>query len=481
MGNSLISVPSYVSGKTLESTKELRRSIPDITGKSVLEVHDVNKWGLVAAINSASRTQNQLESIPLEKICRVLSKSMDYYFVDESKCQVVVRLTGSPITFVRESMESIKAWCKDLSPYLSCALAGDQVEFGGSAPVIVILPSNSELETPYVLTQTLLSRNAAIVRPSSLGASSYSLLEFVSALNKGLDEIDDISLEPLRSAISVANIESRDYLDNLSIDGWNYIFFGDNNTVKAIESSIRERCYPRKTIGYGTGLSMSIAFDDHNLEETITNVIESVIVNVGNECDSTDIIYIKEDIYDNTLEILEQEAEKRKSGDPFNPDMIGLVQDSNADYIQGELLRRGKLKFLKTSDVGSSELFITSPTLFQTEPNDRRRLIHTSIIPLNEYETAMEYPGPIASVRPFHDLEDLQRLVEKDLRDNSMQRNLVTSVFSRDESSFYSLLPLLKSHTVKWNKPTHRFNYLLPHQGLYLIRELSTSVFVDKG
>jgi len=481
MVNDLITVPSYILGEERMSPKHLRRIISGISGKPMLEVHDVDKWGLVSAIKTASKTQHQLENIPLEKIIGVLSRSVDYYFDDDSKYNVIVSLTGSPITFVREGTKFVKDWCKDLNPYLSLALEGNNVYFRNSAPVVAILPSNSEQEVPYVLAQTLLSRNATIIRPSSLGASSYSVFEFVSALNKGIDKTNDPSLEPLRSAISVINTQSRDYLDSLSIDGWNYIFFGDNFTVKEIEANIREKCSPRKIISYGTGLSMSVILDDSNLDETIRNIMESVIVNVGNECTSTDVVYVKNEMYDVVLRRLQQEAEKYRSGNPFDPRTIGLVEQNNVDYITGELLKRGKLEFLKSSDVELSDLSKNSTDLFDVQPYEKRRLIHTSVVPLSKYETAMEYPGPIVSVRPFTDMEELREIIEKDLRDNGMEKNLVTSVFTEDEKSFYSVLPLLRSHTVKLNKPTHDFNILLPHQGVYIVRELSNPVFIDKA
>jgi len=77
----------------------------------------------------------------------------------------------------------------------------------------------------------------------------------------------------------------------------------------------------------------------------------------------------------------------------------------------------------------------------QYSETNGKTLIHATIIPLNEYDTAMECPGPIASVRPFKNLEHLSSLIKKDLQDNNMKKNLVTSVFAQSKQIFQDILP----------------------------------------
>lgn len=461
MEKNLISVPSYIFGEMRYSPPYLRRIIYDIDGRPMIEVHDVDLWGLNAAVKSATKIQEQLWRIPLDRIVLLLSRTMDNYFAENYKYEDIVKLTGSPIDFVRGGIEFVKAWARDLNAYLAHALNEINVVYKATSPVVAILPSNSEQESLYVLAQTLLSRNATILRPSSLGASSFTALEFIYALNKTLDDLNQPELEPVRSAIAVVNIESRNYLEYLNIDNWNYLFFGDDNSVKNIESLIRGKCRPRKVIGYGTGLSTTIIWDDCDLMENISKILKAVTANSGNECDGTDIVYVQEGIYEAALKELLHQSGRYRSGNPFKSGSIGLVDSGNVQFIVGELTKRGKLDWLQRSE------------------EDGRTLIHASIIPLNEYETAMEYPGPIASVRSFKNPDHLSALIRKDLQDNNMKKNLVTAVFARSEQIFQELLPHLRAYTVKFNKNTKDFNIALAHQGVYLVRELMDPVYVD--
>ena len=90
------------------------------------------------------------------------------------------------------------------------------------------------------------------------------------------------------------------------------------------------------------------------------------------------------------------------------------------------------------------------------------------------------YPGPIASVRPFKNIEHLSSFIKKDLHDNNMKKNLVTSVFARSKQIFQDLLPYLRAYIVKYNKDTYDFNIALAHQGVYLVRDLMDPVYVDE-
>ena len=160
--------------------------------------------------------------------------------------------------------------------------------------------------------------------------------------------------------------------------------------------------------------------------------------------------------------MLQEEARKYKSGDPFDPEKMGYLELENENFIIGELIRRGKIGDLNfTQERG-------------------RRLIHPSLIPLNRYETSLEYPGPIASIRRFGGLNELSYLIEKDLSDNGMKRSLVTAVFTDSKEKFDEVMLLLRAYLLKRNKPTHDFDILLPHQGIYLLEQLVEKIYIDE-
>jgi hypothetical protein len=455
------------------------RIVADIAGNPTLRIHDVDDWGLVGAVKTVTWTQKELSKIPLNEILRVLQRSMDFFCADRSEYETIVRLTGSPIEFVEQGGEFVKSWCRYLHDYLSKALPDKRAEYRNSAPVVDVLPGNSDQELLYVVAQTLASRNAAIVRPSSKGAGAYVAKLFAEALNKAVDNIGQDYLLPLKRAVNFVYTPTADVLSNLYIDGWNYLIFGGDATVRQFEQAVRSFCQPRKVIGYGTGLSMTIVADGELLDERVDKIIKSVIINRGDECDSTDIIYIQNDVYDAIVQRLKRRCKDFHSGNPFDIKTIGLVYPENADFIIGELKKRGKTKYLNSHVSKTRSILSEFFDLSQVSELQETYLIHPSVIELSEYDSAIEYPGPIVSIRSFNGEAELEALVKKDLRDNGMNRNLVTSIFCVDEKKFNSILSFLNSYTVNWNIPTHIFNASLPHQGVYIVTELVAPVYVD--
>ncbi|MCG8634306.1 MAG: aldehyde dehydrogenase family protein [Desulfobacterales bacterium] len=459
-----IQIPSYIYGEERFAGEAFTRTVQDISGDPVLEVHDLNEWGVKGAGETAISVQPALDNIPVEDIFEVLKRTMNFYFTEDVTFKTVCKITGSPFSHVKDATQSVKEWCRDLLPYYRTGLGSagiSNTRIRNSAPVLAVLPGNSDQEVVFVLAQTLMAKNATIVRPSSSGAGAFAVYEFIKALNRALDSLDSQRLEPLRSAVCLMNTPGTAFLDTLCYDGWNYIFFGDRATIREITGTIRNRCFPRITLGYGAGLSTTVIFDDHNMDSHAGSIMDSITVNRGNECDATDILYIHDSVFDRVMDKLTKQAANYLSGDPFDMEKIGITDLSNADYIKGELIKRGKYNNLNMSRENALDL------------------IHASLIPLNKFETALEYPGPVASVRSFGGLKELSYLIDKDLSDNSLEKNLVTSVYSSLESDFLRTIPVLKAHTVKWNKPSHTFNYEIPHQGIFLLRELVETMYLD--
>lgn len=460
MPNQLTRIPFYVYGEFRSGREDNLQAAFSYDGRQLLNIALCDEYGISAAIETAHHAQISLSKLPLKSIQRVISKAMNFYMETDRKRELVVALTGSPIAFIRDSICMVIDWCRDLDNFVSRTIIREGICHHSVSPAVLILPSNSEVESLYCLTQFLLARTACIVRPSSRGAGAYMAWEFVQAINRALDEMCEIDLEPLRQAISVVHTESGCYLEQLCVDGWSYIFFGDDRTACTVGEIIRQNCSPRQIIVYGTGLSMTVLTRSCRLERHLSEIMDSITVNTGNECISTDIIYVPRQQYSHLLDVLIQAAVKFRSGDPMNEGTIGLVREQNAAFIAGELDRKGKSKYL------SAELV------------DGRLLVHATVIPLSEYDAAIEYPGPVVSLRSYDDNIHLGRLIKKDLADNGLKRNLVTSVFTDDNGEFEEVLPLLNSYTVKYNMPTHLFNCNERHQGTYLVQELLDVVYL---
>lgn len=453
-----LKIPCYVDGKMVWGEDYTQQ-----TTSSGLKISHVmaTDWMIEAAIETAARTQILISKTHLDKIFLLLNKTMAHYFKDHKTYETFVNLTGSPYHYIYKNTEELKNWCANIQDFYKKMFNNPDMVVKQTKPTVVILPNNSDEETVYVLAQTILSRNAAIVRPSSKNEGSFVLIEFVDALNKAIDELNDPELEAFRSIVSVLNIPADKYLPKLAVDGWNYIVFGDDSTNKIVTETFKQiEIKPRKIIGYGAGLSSTIIFDDFNWDY-LKEIAESISVNRGNECVSTDIIYVQKTIAEEFFVRLQEEFQNYKSGNPFDLNSIGLVSQGNIQHIEEQAKNRAKIHALNITH------------------DEDKKLIHTSSLSLHRYESAMEYPGPIVSIRGFDNLEELHNLIAKDLRDNDKEKNLVSSVYTEDKLRFIESLQIMSAYKVKHNNPTHTFDPFLPHQGIFLLQELVDPTYLE--
>ncbi|MFP4403919.1 MAG: aldehyde dehydrogenase family protein [Nanoarchaeota archaeon] len=465
--NKIKQIPSYVAGEYIKNNN--LRLINDFNNNPHFEICEPTYWDIEASISNATITQNELKNIPLEKIINVLKTTMDHYFNDQKKYNDIILTSGSPKSFVINGMEYIKNWCKNIDKYLDNALPLGKEKYNSSSPVFAILPSNSEQESLYVISQIMASKNSGIIRPSSRGPGAYTAHEFIKSLNKTINDLKDNDLEPLRKSISIINYSNKEHLEQLSIPKWNYILFGSDNSVQIIKEEIENKCKntdvleePRNIITYNSGLSKSIIFPDSNLETTVNKVLDSVISNNGNECVSTDIIYVHNDIYDSFNNLFLKKSNKIKSGNPFDINKIGLLMPHNIDTILKVIGEKGHIDYIN----------------YNIE--DNKILIHPSLIKLHKYDNTHEYPGPIAGIRSFKTQEELIKLVDFDNKVNMKEKNLSTSVYTSNIKNYNEIKPYLQTFSCSLNIPTHEVDLMQEHQGIYLVKELVNKPILDR-
>lgn len=463
MPTELIVLPYVIGGIAHTAPADACIPLPGYRGAPRFAVPRNTALSLSAAIASAQDAQPRLAGLSLNDIQTVLARTVDYYLATPAQLAQVVELTCSSLAFVREGIDLVKAWCRDLAPYLARALPETEAVYRPTAPVVLVLPGSDSQETLFCLAQILLSRNACIVRPSGRGASAYLATEFVNALQQALDELGRDDLRILGQSLSVVHTEVDGYLEPLAMDGWNYVFFGDSKTGQRVTQTLQAHCQPRRIIVYGTGLSMTVVGRSGDLDRHLAAIVDSVTVNAGNECISTDILYVEVSRHDDLVERLNAALAQKHAGDPFDATAVGWVRAENAAFILGELTKKGKRHCARVQGMGE------------------HTLLHPTVVTLSDYDTPVEYPGPVVSVRAFDDLDHLHRLVERDLAHNDIPHNLVSSIFADEKNERDAILPLLQSHVIKLNLPTHHFDCNQPHQGIYLLRKLVRPVYVFDG
>jgi acyl-CoA reductase-like NAD-dependent aldehyde dehydrogenase len=427
----MIEIENYISNKFIKS--ENKQNIKD-----KLSINIASYWNIQSAIRDASIAQEKLAELDVLDIIKVLKNSLKYF---KPSLDLISNIIGTDIDTLKKSRKNIDIWYENLEDFYFNSI-NKNVTYHPSAPVVCILPSNSDQEALFILTQTLLTKNAAIVRSSTKGVNSYVTLEFIKAINKSVDDFKNPKLNILKNAISSINLLSDDdYLNHLSVDGFNYILFGSNKNIKIMKSKIAAEY--RKVFSYGTGLATTIIDQDANLEKYMNCIIDSIVYNSGNECICTKIIYIHPSKHEEFIKLFNKNAILKSK-----------INESNIEFTKKELYKRGLIHHLKEEKAHSLK-----PTL----------------IPLSIYDSAIEYPSPIASIRKIDN--NLSELIEKDLFENDLSRNIATSIFS--ENNFDNLKKYSKAHITKKNIATHDLSLFLPHSGINLIEELLDKTYLQ--
>ena len=468
----MIELKNYINGKYREGKNT--KINPDVSGFPNTRIHLATQLDVLAAIENVNRIQWYLTFVDETLISQLLLEAMDS-FLSTDDYSYIAMMTGSSIKFVESSLEKGKKWAQRSEEFLN-SIFPNKPPYSRKckSPTLAILPSNSEEVSLFVIVQALLARSALLIRASSRGAASFTSIKFIEAWNRAIDRYED-KYTNLKQAIALINVQNLESLwKTVSVDNWNYVVFGSHATAKEISESILHYSNPRKIILYDAGLSCtvidkSIEVIEVGIPGVALDVLESVRVNRGNECLSSDIIYVHSDVFESLLQTLNSELALEKSLPPTYERSAGVVSVPNCDYIT---------ETAETLADSSSIRFDILEIEGQDGNTIHRRNIKTSLLILMDDEKAMVYPGPIASVRSFSSKEHLLELMAQDLLSNQEEKFLACSLFGSDKF-FADLVREVDAFTIKHNKPSHEMNLFNTHQGIWLVKELLEEVNVE--
>ena len=456
----VVDIPNCIAGSFEQG--ENKRILKDYTGKDTAQISHPTP----AQLRRAKRTIAHLESpqsIPLSDIIHTIQKAVSIYYPEE-QLRLCSALTGMPYQNFQKTLEEFRDWVENIEDYLTMAfgtpnytriplLIGDEEiayeKYVAQAPLIAILPRNSEIEAAYVIVQALLARTPMIIKSPSTHAGPLSAIELVRALEKTVDPDLKKLIESI-SIVSMPGTNREEIIERLAIDDSTYLIFGSEKTIQTVTRSL-EKHEPRKIISMGTGLSVSIIAHDAPLDEAAEEVCLAAASDQGNECLSTNIVYVHEQIADVFTERLKEKAHEYTAGDPFSDTLIGAIHPDDTARIAAAT------RHLPGSVRGLPET------------------VHLSVFELEDHHHFEEYPGPLIGIRTYQNEKDLEEKFKGDLTHNGLKKNLVTAIFTNDPHLVDHIVERFPSHTFRHNRGSHRMNFLLEHQSIYLIKE-----FLDK-
>lgn len=209
-------------------------------------------------------------------------------------------------------------------------------------------------------------------------------------------------------------------------------FTGSTETGRLIQTAATNSNLKRVSLELG-GKSPNIIFADADLDAAVDGACLGAFANQGQVCCAGTRVFVEDKIYDRFLEKSKTRARARVVGDPFDPktDQGPQVDETQLNRILGYIdsgIREGAELACGGHRIGNRGYFM-EPTIFMD--------VH------NEMKIAREEIfGPVMSVLPFKDLDDVVRQA------NHTIYGLAAGVWTRDIGKAHSVAAAIRAGTV---------------------------------
>lgn len=224
-------------------------------------------------------------------------------------------------------------------------------------------------------------------------------------------------------------------------------FTGHVDTAKIIQKQAADTL-KRTTFELG-GKSPNVIFADADLDEAVAGAFHAIYFHGGQCCTAGSRLFVEEKIRDRFVQRLAERAEARKIGDPLDPntEQGPQVSQEQLDKILGYVqlgTEQGAKLLTGGARVGDRGFFV-EPTIFDNVTDDMA-IARDEIF------------GPVVSVLPFHDVDDLIR------RANDTTYGLAAAVWTKDLDKAHLLARQIKAGTV-WVNCYHVVDATTPFGG----------------
>jgi acyl-CoA reductase-like NAD-dependent aldehyde dehydrogenase len=365
-------------------------------------------------------------------------------WISDADLKMIASKTGSPIKYMRFSVDRVNRWLASVGEYLTRvgrmdefgAFYRDDVTYMGGIPSAFILAGDDITVAPWMLGHAILARASALIKPSSVEPLSAFL--FVKAASE--EGIRYLNLLHLDSSSD----EDRASIKTILQSTGQSVVLGEDATVERIYGSL-PFLPTHKAIPYWSGRSGVILYPDADLALAARSIVFGATEDRGNRCISTKKVFAPKDLAKELEALLITEADRLKRGSPLEDNTDIGTLDAAARTVA-------------ESAAADGEVIYDREMIF-ARCDDRSRLI------------CDEVPYPAVGLR-YYDAEDPVDLANASVSNSPSRRSLVMSVFTRDATTFKGAAARMRSYKVVWNTPTSQLDLGASHQGMHLFLEL---------
>jgi len=386
---------TIIEGQKIKGKQEILTS--PYNGEPVGTIHNSTPENVEAAIESSFQVGKSWARTPAHTRCSLLMKVSQIMQQRSGElAAIMARQTGKTLKDAKtETMRSISAMiisaeeakriCGQMIPMDAVEPGTNKLGFTLRVPVGVvagITPFNAPLSTLiHKLGPALAAGNTLVVKPHPNGAGVTALMAEI---------VIEAGVPP--GAFNVVHGDAEIGSALVQSEKVALVNFTGSGTVA--DKIIRAIGLKRVLLELG-GNAPTIVHEDANLDKAVPVCVEAAFGLTGQSCISTQRIYVHRSVYDEFLRRFVQGVQKRKVGDPTEPDTeVGpMINEASAKRVE-DWVRQAVSQGAKLECGGERIGNVVTPAVL-THVTPKMKVVCEEVF------------GPVATVTPYDTVEEV--------------------------------------------------------------------------